>query len=51
MYTSVLAAVFGQAVFYRSGEWSGTECFLFACSHLFIVLYEERAMRAIQWRV
>ena len=43
---SVLAVVFGQALFHRSSRVAWYGLFLFACFHLFVVLYEERALRA-----
>jgi len=45
MYTSVLAVVFGQAMFYQSDRvvWYGA--FLFVCFDLFVVFYEERDLR------
>ena len=46
MYTSVLAVVFGQAAFYRSGRVAWYGVFLFICFHLFVVFYEERDLRA-----
>jgi len=46
MYTSVLAVVFGQALFYQSRRVAGYGAFLFVCFHLFIMLYEERDLRA-----
>ena len=46
MYTSVLAVVFGQAIFFRSGRVAWYGVFLFVCFHLFVVFYEERDLRA-----
>ena len=46
MYTSVLAVVFGQAVFYRSLRVAEYGTFLFVCFHLFVVFYEESDLRA-----
>jgi protein-S-isoprenylcysteine O-methyltransferase Ste14 len=45
MYTSVLAVVFGQAIFFRSGRVAWYGVFLFVCFHLFVVFYEERDLR------
>ena len=45
MYTSVLAVVFGQALFYQSGPVAWYGAFLFVCMHLFVVFYEERDLR------
>ncbi len=46
MYSSVLAVVFGQALFYQ--RWTVAEygAFLAVCFHLFVVFYEERDLRA-----
>jgi len=46
MYTSVLAVAFGQALFYQSRRVAGYGAFLFVCFHLFVMLYEERDLRA-----
>jgi protein-S-isoprenylcysteine O-methyltransferase Ste14 len=46
MYTSVLAVVFGQALFYLSGRIGEYGLFLAVCFHLFVVFYEERDLRA-----
>ena len=46
MYTSVLAVVFGQALYYQSRRVAVYGAFLAACFHLFVVLYEERDLRA-----
>lgn len=46
MYTSVLAVVFGQAVFYQSRRVAEYGAFLFVCFHLFVVFFEERDLRA-----
>ena len=45
MYTSALAVVFGQALFYQSERvaWYGAS--LLVCMHLFVVCYEERDLR------
>ena len=45
MYTSVLAAVFGQSPFYQRSSITVYGVFLFACFHLFVVLCEERTLR------
>ena len=45
MYTSVLAVVFGQAIFFQSGRVAWYGVFLFVCFHLFVVFYEERDLR------
>jgi protein-S-isoprenylcysteine O-methyltransferase Ste14 len=45
MYTSVLAVVFGQAIFYQSARVAWYGVFLFAAMHLFVVFYEERDLR------
>jgi protein-S-isoprenylcysteine O-methyltransferase Ste14 len=46
MYSSVLAVVFGQALFCQ--RWTVAEygAFLSVCFHLFVVFYEERDLRA-----
>lgn len=46
MYSSVLAVVFGQALFYSSQRLAAYGVFLAVCFHLFVVLYEERTLRA-----
>ena len=46
MYTSVLAVVFGQALLYGSQRVAEYSVFLFVCFHLFVLLYEERDLRA-----
>jgi protein-S-isoprenylcysteine O-methyltransferase Ste14 len=46
MYTSVLAVVFGQGLRYQSLRVGEYGLFLFVCFHLFVVLYEERALRS-----
>jgi protein-S-isoprenylcysteine O-methyltransferase Ste14 len=46
MYTSVLAVVFGQAIFFESERVAWYGLFLFVCFHLFVVFYEERDLRA-----
>lgn len=46
MYTSVLAAVFGQAVFCQQWRLAGYGVFLFVCFHLFVLLYEEPTLQA-----
>jgi protein-S-isoprenylcysteine O-methyltransferase Ste14 len=45
MYTSVLAVVIGQALFYGSRRVAGYAAFLAVCFHLFVVFYEERDLR------
>ena len=45
MYTLVLAVVLGQAVSCRSLRLAGYGAFLFVCFHLFVVFYEEPALR------
>jgi len=45
MYTSVLAVVLGQALFYGSPRVAWYALFLFVCFHLFVVFYEERDLR------
>ena len=45
MYTSVLAVVLGQALFYRNPRVAWYALFLFGCFHLFVVFYEERDLR------
>ncbi|HZD30028.1 MAG TPA: isoprenylcysteine carboxylmethyltransferase family protein [Candidatus Angelobacter sp.] len=46
MYTSVLAVVFGQALFYWRRDVALYGLLLAVCFHLFILLYEEPALRA-----
>jgi len=46
MYSSVLAVVLGQALFYGSRRVAEYAVFLFVCFHLFVVFYEERDLRA-----
>jgi protein-S-isoprenylcysteine O-methyltransferase Ste14 len=46
MYTSVLAVVLGQALWYGNGRVAAYGVFLFVCFHLFAVFYEERALRS-----
>jgi protein-S-isoprenylcysteine O-methyltransferase Ste14 len=46
MYSSVLAVVFGQALYYQNKRVAAYGLFLAVCFHLFVVLYEERALRA-----
>lgn len=46
MYTSVLAVVFGQALFYQNRRVATYGVFLAVCFHVFVVLYEERDLRA-----
>jgi len=46
MYTSVLAVVFGQALFYRQWNLARYGAFLAMCFHLFVVLYEEPSLQA-----
>ena len=46
MYCSVLAAVFGQAIFYEYWVLAAYGVALAVFFHLFVVLYEERALRA-----
>ena len=46
MYTSVLAVVFGQALFYRQPSVAVYGLLLAVCFHLFVMLYEERTLRA-----
>ena len=45
MYTSVLAVVFGQALFYLNRRVAAYGVFLAGCFHLFVVFYEERDLR------
>jgi protein-S-isoprenylcysteine O-methyltransferase Ste14 len=46
MYTSVLAIVFGQAIYFKIGRVAWYGVFLFVCFHLFVLFYEERDLRA-----
>jgi len=46
MYSSVLAVVFGQALFYQRLQLAAYGAALAVGFHLFVVLYEERALRA-----
>ena len=46
MYTSVLAVVFGQALFGQYRRVAAYGAFLAVCFHLFVVFYEERDLRA-----
>jgi protein-S-isoprenylcysteine O-methyltransferase Ste14 len=46
MYSSVLAVVFGQAVFYRQANVGVYGLFLAACFHSFVMFYEEPTLRA-----
>ena len=46
MYTSVLAVVLGQAIFYQNRRVAEYGVFLAVCFHLFVVFYEERDLRA-----
>ena len=46
MYTSVLAVVFGQALFYQQWRLAEYGAVLAVFFHLFVVLYEERDLRA-----
>jgi protein-S-isoprenylcysteine O-methyltransferase Ste14 len=46
MYTSVLAAVFGQALWYSSWQPARYGAVLAVCFHLFVVFYEENDLRA-----
>jgi protein-S-isoprenylcysteine O-methyltransferase Ste14 len=46
MYTSVLAVVFGQALFYWNRRVEEYGIFLFVCFHLFVMFYEERDLRS-----
>ena len=45
MYSSVLAVVFGQALFYQQWRIAEYGAVLIVFFHLFVVLYEERALR------
>ena len=45
MYSSVLAVVFGQALFFQNRRLAAYGAFLAVCFHLFVVLYEERDLR------
>ena len=46
MYSSVLAVVFGQALFYQQWRIAEYGAVVAAFFHLFVVLYEERELRA-----
>jgi len=46
MYSSVLAVVFGQALFYQNRRVAMYGAFLAVCFHLFVMFYEEPALRA-----
>jgi len=46
MYSSVLAAVFGQALFYQQWRIAEYGAGLIVFFHLFVVFYEERSLRA-----
>lgn len=46
MYCSVLAVVFGQALFYQSWSVARYGAFLAIAFHLFVLLYEEPTLRA-----
>lgn len=46
LYTSVLAVVFGQALFYQQWRIAEYGAALAIFFHLFVMLYEERALRA-----
>src|ERR1017187_4519469 len=46
MYSSVLAVVFGQSVFYQYWVQAAYGAALAVGFHLFVVFYEERALRA-----
>lgn len=46
MYSSVLAVVFGQALVYQQWRLAEYGAVLIVFFHLFVVLYEERALRA-----
>lgn len=46
MYCSVLAVVFGQAVLYQNWRLAEYGAALLVIFHLFVVLYEERDLRA-----
>ena len=45
MYSSVLAVVFGQALFYQRWSIAGYGALLAICFHLFVMLYEEPSLR------
>jgi protein-S-isoprenylcysteine O-methyltransferase Ste14 len=45
MYTSVLAVVFGQSLYYGSSRIAWYGAFLFVCVHCFVLLYEEPTLR------
>jgi len=46
MYSSVLAVVFGQALFFQSARVAWYGLLLVLCFHVFVVIYEERVLRA-----
>ncbi|HEY4932887.1 MAG TPA: isoprenylcysteine carboxylmethyltransferase family protein [Terriglobales bacterium] len=46
MYSSVLAVVFGQVLFYQLWRIAEYGAALAVCFHLFVVLYEKRALGA-----
>lgn len=46
LYSSVLAAVYGQALFYRQSSLLMYSRFLALCFHWFVTLYEEPNLRA-----
>ena len=46
MYCSVLAAIFGQAILYKDWALAAYGAALAVGFHLFVVFYEERALRA-----
>jgi len=46
MYSSVLAVVFGQALFFESTRVAWYGLLLVVCFHFFVVFYEERVLRA-----
>lgn len=45
MYTSVLAVIFGQALYYESSRVALYGAFVLVCFHLFVMLYEEPTLR------
>src|SRR5271165_5416970 len=45
MYTSVLAVIFGQALFYQNRVVAAYGAIVAVCFHLFVVFYEERTLR------
>jgi protein-S-isoprenylcysteine O-methyltransferase Ste14 len=46
MYSSVLAVVFGQGLFYQNRRVATYGAFLAVCFHLFVMFYEEPNLRA-----